>query len=317
MTYNFDRQKSLLLKAVLPFLIIVHHCACRGVPHLGPMLLAGVTVCTWFFAVSGFGLMTSYTIKGQAYLKGFVQKRLSRILIPFVVAFCTFLLFETFIMKQNLMDYISSKTFDNWLPYSWFIFVILGGYALYWLTFKILPPPNKNSRLDENLRNTVVFLACSIAYIILLACLDVPRYWYGGTLGMAIGMFWSLYEKPIMKILESNVISILLLMVATALWMVFSKYIQFKEFHPFFTCTMLIVVMHKLPFRKSNAIVDFFAKISFELYLFQSLAMAIIWDVAGIEIGLLSMICVMVADIIISALFHYLIITPITNKITR
>lgn len=134
---------------------------------------------------------------------------------------------------------------------------------------------------------------------------------------MAIGMFWSLYEKPIMKILESNVISILLLMVATALWMVFSKYIQFKEFHPFFTCTMLIVVMHKLPFRKSNAIVDFFAKISFELYLFQSLAMAIIWDVAGIEIGLLSMICVMVADIIISALFHYLIITPITNKITR
>lgn len=128
-------------------------------------------------------------------------------------------------------------------------------------------------------------------------------------------MFWSLYEKPIMKILESNVISILLLVTAAALWVVFSKYIQFKEFHPFFTCTMLIVVMHKFPYRKSNGIVDFLSRISFELYLFQSLAMALIWDMAGIKIGLLSMIYVMVADIIISALFHYLIITPITNKI--
>ena len=281
------------------------------------MMLAGVTVCTWFFAVSGFGLMASYTIKGQAYLKGFLRKRLSRILIPFVVALCTFLLFETFVMKQNLMDYLSLRTFDNWLPYSWFIFVILGGYALYWLIFKILPPPNENSRLDEKLRYSVVFLACSIAYIILLVCLDVPRYWYGGTLGMAIGMFWSLYEKPIMKILESNVISILLVIVAAALWVVFSKYIQFKEFHPLFTCTILIVVIHKFPYNKVNGVVKFLSKISFELYLFQSLAMAIIWDVAGVEIGILSMIYVMVAVLIISALFHYLIITPITNIITR
>lgn len=314
-TYPFNQQKSALLKAVLPFLIILHHCACKGVPHLGPMLLAGVTVCTWFFAISGFGLMTSYTVKGQTYLKGFMRKRWSRVLIPFLVAFCTYLLFETIVMRQNLIDYLSSRTFDNWLPYSWFLFVILGEYALYRVIFRFYPPPNRNSRLDEKLRNSVAFLACNIAYIILLAYLGVPRYWYGGILGIAIGMFWSLYEKPIMKILESNVISILLLVTAAALWVVFSKYIQFKEFHPFFTCTMLIVVMHKFPYRKSNGIVDFLSRISFELYLFQSLAMALIWDMAGIKIGLLSMIYVMVADIIISALFHYLIITPITNKI--
>lgn len=314
-TYLFNQQKSALLKAVLPFLIILHHCACKGVPHLGPMLLAGVTLCTWFFAISGFGLMTSYTVKGQAYLKGFVRKRVSRILIPFLIAFCTYLLFESIAMKHPPMDYLSSKAFDNWLPYSWFIFVILGGYALYWVIFRFTPP-EQISPLDERLRNSVAFLVCNIAYIVLLAYLEAPRYWYGGTLGMAIGMFWSLYEKPIMKILVSNVISILLLVTAVALWVVFSKYIQFKELHPLFTCTILIVVMHKFPCRKSNGIVDFLSKISFELYLFQSLAMALIWDVADIKIGLLSMIYVMVADIIISALFHYLIITPITNKIT-
>lgn len=139
-TYLFNQQKSALLKAVLPFLIILHHCACKGVPHLGPMLLAGVTLCTWFFAISGFGLMTSYTVKGQAYLKGFVRKRVSRILIPFLVAFCTYLLFESIAMKHPPMDYLSSKAFDNWLPYSWFIFVILGGYALYWVIFRFTPP---------------------------------------------------------------------------------------------------------------------------------------------------------------------------------
>lgn len=139
-TYPFNQQKSALLKAVLPFLIILHHCACKGVPHLGPMLLAGVTVCTWFFAISGFGLMTSYTVKGQTYLKGFMRKRWSRVLIPFLVAFCTYLLFETIVMRQNLIDYLSSRTFDNWLPYSWFLFVILGEYALYRVIFRFYPP---------------------------------------------------------------------------------------------------------------------------------------------------------------------------------
>ena len=109
--YDFEKERSAWLKAILPFLIIIHHCACMGVPHLGPMKLAGVTVCTWFFLISGYGLMASYMLKGKVYLAGFIRKRISKIAIQ----------------HTNMYDYFALQSFDKWLPYSWFIFVIMGG----------------------------------------------------------------------------------------------------------------------------------------------------------------------------------------------
>lgn len=125
--YDFGKDRSAWLKAVLPFMIVIHHCACMGVPHLGPMKLAGVTVCTWFFLVSGYGLMASFQSKGNAYLIGFLRKRLSKIAIPYFIALAVYLLWVMLMQHTDLYDYFVSRSFDHWLPYSWFIFVISGG----------------------------------------------------------------------------------------------------------------------------------------------------------------------------------------------
>ena len=125
--YDFEKEKSVWLKAILPFLIIVHHCACMGVPYLGLMKLAGVTICTWFFLISGYGMMASFLLKGTDYLKGFIRKRFSKIAIPYIIALVVYLLWCMLVQHTSVYDYLSSQHFDKWLPYSWFIFVIMGG----------------------------------------------------------------------------------------------------------------------------------------------------------------------------------------------
>lgn len=142
--YDFSRDKSAFLKAFLPFLIIIHHCACIGVPYLGPMKLAGVTVCTWFFLVSGYGLMVSFEQKGDAYLTGFIKKRLSKIMIPYIVAFVAYIVWKQAVEHVDLTVYFASQNFDHWLPYSWFVFVIMGGVFAVLLIFQISANPHSN-----------------------------------------------------------------------------------------------------------------------------------------------------------------------------
>ncbi len=305
--YDFEKDKSVWLKAILPFLIVVHHCACMGVPYLGPMKLAGVTVCTWFFLVSGYGLMASYMAKGDAYLTGFLQKRLSKIAIPYTIALVVYLLWIKFIQHGNLYDYLVFQNFDHWLPYSWFIFVISGGYILFFLAFKNLPAH----------RAVFVFLGVSIAYIMILSFLDVPRYWYGGSLGIAIGIMWRKYEITIRHLLQSNIFSITLFGLAVILWIIFSKYIQFKELHPLFTSTMLMVVVHRVRFPKVGKGIRLLSSISFELYLFQALAMRVVFDVLSLTPSWHAMILLLLVDVLVSAIFHFCLIQPIIIKLSK
>lgn len=101
------------------------------------------------------------------------------------------------------------------------------------------------------------------------------------------------------------------------LWVVFSKYIQFKEFHPLFTSTMLIVLIHRAPFPKNGSLVRFLSRISFELYLFQALAMRIVFDYLGFNPSWYAMALLLLADIVISAVFRYGLIQPILTKLTK
>lgn len=182
-----------------------------------------------------------------------------------------------------------------------------GGYFLFYLTFKYLPTR----------KALCAFISISIGYIVVLNLLDVPRYWYGGSLGIAIGMMWRWYEGEIRSLLRSNIISIILFCSAVALWVVFSKYIQFKEFHPLFTSTMLIVLIHRAFFPKNGSLVRFLSRISFELYLFQALAMRIVFDYLGFNSSWYAMALLLLADIVISAVFRYGLILPILTKLTK
>lgn len=182
-----------------------------------------------------------------------------------------------------------------------------GGYCLFYFAFKYLPVSVA----------VFAFISVSIAYIVILGILGVPRYWYGGSLGIAIGILWRRYEDVIKHIMSSNVISIILFVAALTLWILFSKYINFKEFHPVFTSTMLMVVIHHVRFPKIRGCVRFLSDISFELYLFQAIAMRIVFDYLGFAPSWSAMMLLLLMDIVISAIFHFGLIKPLTFKLSK
>lgn len=66
-------------------------------------------------------------LKGKVYLTGFIRKRISKIAIPYLIALVVYLGWCMFVQHTNMYDYFALQSFDKWLPYSWFIFVIMGG----------------------------------------------------------------------------------------------------------------------------------------------------------------------------------------------
>lgn len=65
----YDKRKVSLVRALLPFLIILHHC--YWLNGLAIFLNFGIILVSFFFLMSGYGLMTSYENGGGTIFKIF------------------------------------------------------------------------------------------------------------------------------------------------------------------------------------------------------------------------------------------------------
>lgn len=55
------------------------------------------------------------------------KKKNLKIAIPYLIALVVYWGWCMFVQHTNMYDYFALQSFDKWLPYSWFIFVIMGG----------------------------------------------------------------------------------------------------------------------------------------------------------------------------------------------
>lgn len=130
MTTPYTLSMVRLFKAVLPIMIVLHHLSFfygspPGFARLGLPLVA----C--FFLMSGYGLMTSYMNKGQKYFQGFIAHVFNKLLIPYLVAVIVYIPFILFVQQVSVLEYLSTTSFIDWLRFSWFVWVILGGVSTF------------------------------------------------------------------------------------------------------------------------------------------------------------------------------------------
>ena len=83
--YTFDKSKTTLMKAVLPFIIIIHHLSNHflDTAWIHPFYYAGISVVILFFFISGYGIIASY-LKNPHYFDGFFKKRFLKVLLPYL-----------------------------------------------------------------------------------------------------------------------------------------------------------------------------------------------------------------------------------------
>ena len=155
-----------------------------------------------FLFYSGYGVTLGAIRKKESYITKFPRKRILTVLLNFDIAVAVFFVLSLCIGKSYdvptiLLSLIGWESLGN---SNWYIFVILLCYFLSYISF----------RITSSLRKSVIFLLvlCAVAMMILLHC--KPYWWYDTILSYPIGALWAVYKDKIDKIIDKNVLFILI-----------------------------------------------------------------------------------------------------------
>lgn len=151
----------------------------------------GALCVSLFFFLSAYGLYCSYTYK-QDYLKNFLSKRLSAIILPFVVAYIisllVYYLFEGSINWKNVLATLAWG--GPYMKFSWYVTEILFIYILFYVCFKY----------GRTERQRVLSLIVSIALLIIILIFLRQPVWYIQSLpAFIIGIIYAKYEPVIVS----------------------------------------------------------------------------------------------------------------------
>lgn len=263
--------------------------------------LLGMSIVACFFLMSGYGLMTSYLKKKDAYMEHFLSHRFKAILIPYFVTLVLCILYKTFKNSSSLWDYFTDTPFEQFVPNTWFVWVLLGGYVVFWLIFRC----NLSIRIK-----IVLFAAISLCYFVICYLVGIAVYWYYSSPAILVGLVWRYKEKAIMEFISKYIcvfptISILVCIILKFLHMNINNILVLS------ICIMFIWIVYIYNERWfNNKVTNFLGGISYEVYLCHGILVGINVDFTNYNI--LNLILLIVTTIIFSVF-----VNNVSNLIKR
>lgn len=283
MGVQFSKQATVPLRGLLAIGIVLHHLSLRLVeasPDCHWIWLQfsfwGAPIVAVFFFLSGYGLMVSLITKGQEYLDGFLKKRLLKIVLPLVL--CS-IVFEatsiTFFWGGQIADFRKDWPF---LPNCWFCVTIIIYYFAFYITallFKSSP-----------IKVAYSMWLFSFVYVFLFKVMDFCNWWYQMVLSINIGMTLAYYETAIRNVLykykRTIVLLLFLLTFLSAYWASCSKTDNFPVGMMVLSLVVGLLIYSSLCLRpiKSNRLLTFFGRYSFEIYLIHGAVISVLFGMA-------------------------------------
>lgn len=270
--YSYSKNKNLLLKAVLPFMIIVHHIEFyTRQPAIGFAHTWGDVAVGCFFAMSGYGLMASF-LRRENYLDGFLRNSLIKLFVPFVLAFVLTLIYCWQIgVCVTEIDYKGGIG----VPFSWFIFALALFYAFFFVVFRFVQVANEVRVLIVCL---LVGLYCVITreFGLVFAYIRCPAFCIGMFVALAEGkiharfVWWHAFLSFMLT---------LLLLVGLYLSGMTEKH---SSLFSFVVPVLLFLLLYIVPELPTSPIVRFLSSISLEMYLVQYFPIHIALDYFGL-----------------------------------
>ncbi|MBR2995576.1 MAG: acyltransferase family protein [Lachnospiraceae bacterium] len=177
-----SQQKSKRILGLLSICIMLHHLGQRisapWVPALyrrhGLELFVpiGYLLVSFFFFCSGYGLIKSMRSK-ENYFKGFLVRRLNRILMIFVFTEIIWFIART---SRGVLGLPLN-------PYSWFIYAIISFYVGFFLIYR-----------KENRFSFWLMAAWILAYTLICYLLVAGNWWYNAAPAFLLGIFIADHE---------------------------------------------------------------------------------------------------------------------------
>ena len=270
------------LRGFLALGIIFHHLAplVKTGEEFSNFSYMGTYIVSIFFFLSAYGLYVQNESK-ENYLDNFLEKRLSRIMVPFFIISLIYM-FARFVNGQ-LMDlnfFINLFKKGSTIIYNgWFVDIIILMYVLFYISFKFFQ--NKFLSIVLN----TIFIIC---YICLAIKLGYSFWWYNSALAFVVGLIWAKNQNKIDRFLDRYyfiaIILVTVLLFFSHKYNILLKYVHLEDSYNYalaanldniiFTIYFIMVFLKKINF--SNVYLTLIGRISFELYMIHGLVISIL-----------------------------------------
>ena len=295
--YDYDKQKSNLLKAIFPFCIIVHHLAKYNLPGIGIFNWIGIWVMYLFFAMSGYGLVISY-IKKPDYINGFLRRSLPKLFIPYLITFFLFVVYR-YIEGVDQIELFKTKGLFSFIPTSWFIYVLALFYVFFFVVFKYV---KTGIAIKVILTSALV-----IAYCIVAPYIGIAHWRYDKCPAFIVGMVFALANSSIKeKFVRWHAV------IGVGILLGIMNLPLGHRLDPYIYSSIMFLLMFILQYRGGahlSIITNFLSSISLEMFIIQYIPIYLVMDyfVFDKSYALTGVIVafVLILDVVLALIMHF------------
>ena len=302
----FSKIQTNCLKGICATYLLIHHI-CYDIKDLyiffEPIKYMAFFIVGLFLFISGYGLMTNLLTK-ENYLDGWIKNKLPNLLFSYLVVTLFYIIIRFNIDGINIIYLILDVIFARTVGPLWFMTVFFGLNILFYFVFK-------KFRIKTGIN---IFLVISIAYMFILAILDVPSVWFSSIIGFWFGLFYKYNEENFLEKFKIKywkklfIVAMLFGILFIGRLIISYLGIDSELIHaPFrniivilFDCLILMLCL-KLNFKQG--IFNFLGNISYEIYLIHPFILLIYKD--NLYMNSLNIIMV----IVLSIIFAYILST--------
>jgi len=269
----FSVKTGNVLRGLFSIAIVFHHLSQRisltGSRLFGNFIHVGYICVAFFLFSSGYGLQKSY-LASDNYKKGFLRKRLSKILLPFLITAVLFWIKDMLNgVHYSVSQLILALFTGSLVDFSWYIICICCFYLAFWVFMHLC---GKNHRL-------MILSACVWLVVYVFACkfLGCDEWWFNTPQLLVLGMIWATYERKILQVVSKHYYPVLALIVlgfAAAFLTPIHVSMRYVSILLRMTASVFfapLVMMLSMKVKIAHPILDFVGNISLELFLIHGL----------------------------------------------
>ncbi|WP_242834252.1 acyltransferase family protein [Clostridium pasteurianum] len=278
-TYNSNylaKNNTDILKGLSVVIIIFHHLSLfltNGGIYKTVISKVGFLAVSIFLFVSGYGLMVQFARKKNEYFKGYFKNKILKLYLVFFFSniICTILSNVILNAQYNFVDIIKSSLLMNFADgrVLWFVAVILYFYIAFYIAFKFF---------KNNTAVIVIFISW-ILWIGLNIALHHGAWYYNSAISFPVGIIFGKYADQIFAFAKKYYLiltsgSLILFLLSMAAYIKGIDKLQFII--PILFTFVIVLLLMKVSLK--SRFFNFMNGISFEFYLFQILALNIVFQ---------------------------------------
>lgn len=302
----FSKEKTIFLKALLPYGVILHHFfKYENVPFFSTDFKPlGTFVVGIFFFISGYGLFTKYLTDPWSINLGYVGKILKRILVPLIVIAAFYQMINALFGGNFSLDRMANDFLLGIppLPFSWFCIT----YVHLVLIFFVYQYVKKKLKIRIPL---LVFLSLYLILQTKLSIVEIPFWHYNMIFAFEAGVVYKLLEDKLTTVWASIVMVVFVLFCCFVVVNNMFGIVQEPSklvFVKGFACSFGFVYLYNHVRLKTSDFFYYLSKISYESYLMQGVSFIIINNMLNDCHVFLKLILLLTVNFCLSSLFVYL-----------